>query len=189
MPVIWDGDENDLCDNVFWPPKVEPPADESPTQPALPSVFKTVTFNEQAANLTLYFDTAYSLPAIWSLARPGAKANDTGTIILDSLRMKNVPPEARRTVDMPGSLRGLPLTCVRIAWTDDEGQNHSGWLPVQTESLEDLLPPEQFRGLTSDHIMNCLSSGREPAELVDENENEKDSGHLSLANWYLRHNS
>jgi hypothetical protein len=80
---------------------------------------------------------------------------------------------------MPGSLRGLTLTCVRVAWTDDAGQSQSGWLPVQTEGLEDLLPPEQFRGLTSDHIMNCLISGREPAELVDENEN--DLGHLSSA--------
>jgi hypothetical protein len=29
--------------------------------------------------------------------------------------------------------------------------------------------------------MNCLISGREPAELADENENENDSGHLSSA--------
>jgi len=179
MPVIWYGDDNDSCDDVFWPAKVDPPADESPTQPALPFVFKAVTFNEQAATLTVFFDTAHALPAIWSLARPGAKANDTGTIILDSLQVKSVPTEGRRTVDMPGSLRGLTLTCVRVAWTDDAGQSQSGWLPVQTEGLEDLLPPEQFRGLTSDHIMNCLISGREPAELVDENEN--DLGHLSSA--------
>jgi hypothetical protein len=179
LPVRWYEDDNDSCDDVFWPTKVEPPEDESPRQPALPPVFKAVTFNEQAAKLTVFFDTAYPLPALWSLARPGAKANDTGTVILASRQMLSVPQEGRLTVDMPGSLRGLTLTCVRVAWTDDQGQIQSGWLPVQTESLEDLLPPEQFRGLTSDHIMNCLISGREPAELVDENGD--DAGHLSSA--------
>jgi hypothetical protein len=83
-----------------------------------------------------------------------------------------MPLDGFFTVEMPGSLRGLTLTCVRVSWTDNQGQSQSGWLPVQTESLEDLLPPEQFRGLTSDHIMNCLISGREPAELVDENGND-----------------
>ncbi len=179
MPVSWYGDDNDSCNDVVWPTKVEPPEDESPRQPALPEVFKAVTFNEQAAKLTVFFDTAQPLPSVWSLARPGAKADDTGAIILDSLQMKSIPAEGHLTIEMPTSLRGLTLTCVRVAWIDDSGQSQSGWLPVQTENLEDLLPPEQFRGLTSDHIMNCLISGREPAELVDENRN--DSGHLSSA--------
>ena len=179
LPVRWYEDDNDACDDVFWPNKVEPPEDESPRQPALPQVFKAVTFSEKAAKLTVWFDAAYQLPAVWSLARTGAKANDNGTILLDSLQMRSVPPAGRLTVEMPGPLRGLTLMCVRVAWTDDEGQSQSGWLPVQTERLEDLLPPEQFRGLTSDHIMNCLISGREPAELIDENGG--DSGHLANA--------
>lgn len=177
LPVRWYEDDNDSCDDVFWPTKVEPPEDESPKQPALPPVFKAVTFNEQAITLTVFFDTTYPLPAVWSLARPGAKSSDTGMILLDSRKMMSMPPEGHLTVEMPTTLRGLTLTCVRVAWTDDQRQSQSGWLPVQTESLEDLLPPEQFRGLTSDHIMNCLISGLEPAELVDEN--GYDSGHMS----------
>jgi len=179
LPVLWYDDNNDSCDNVFWPPEVDMPEDESAGQPSLPPVFKAVTFNEQNAKLTVFYDVAYPLPSVWSLSRPGAKANDMGTIILDSSKMICVPPEGHLSVEMPATLRGLTLTCVRIAWADDKGQSQAGWLPVQTESLADLLPPEQFRGLTSDHIMNCLISGREPAELVDENGN--DSGHLSSA--------
>ena len=179
LPVHWYEDDNDSCDDVFWPTKVDPLEDESPKQPQLPPVFKAVTFNEQVAKVTVFFDTAFQLPAVWSVARPGAKVNDTGTILLDSLQMTSVPPEGRFTVELPGALRGLMLTCVRFAWTDDRGQSQSGWLPVQTESLENLLPPEQFRGLTSDHIMNWLISGREPADMVDENGDN--SGRLSNA--------
>jgi hypothetical protein len=177
LPVRWYEDDNDSCDDVFWPAKAEPPEDESPRQPTLPPVFVAVTFNEQTAKMTAFFDATSPLPSAWSWARPGAKANDTGTILLDSLWMKSVPSEGRLTVELPVSMRGLTLTCVRVAWTDEQGQSQSGLLPVQTESLEDLLPAELFRGLTADHIMNCLISGREPAELVGEN--ESDPGHLS----------
>lgn len=178
MPVNW-ADNGDRCDDTFWPDEADPPEDESPKQPALPPVFKAMTFNEQVAKVTVYFDTACQLPVVWSLSRPGSNPNDTGTPLLNSMQMTSVPPEGRFTVAMPESLRGLTLTCVRVFWTDDQGQSQSGWLPVQTESLEDLLPPEQFRGLTSDHIMNCLISGRDPAELVDANDDN--SGHLSSA--------
>lgn len=177
LPVRWYEDENDSCDEVFWPIKAEIPEDELPRQPALPTVFKAVTFNERTSKLTVFFDKLLPLPAAWSLARPGAKANDNGTIILDSTQLTNIPPDYQFTVDIPESIRGLTLTCVRVEWTDDKGERRTGWFPVQTENLEDLLPPEQFNGLTSEQIMNCLISGREPADLVDENGN--DSGHLS----------
>jgi hypothetical protein len=59
-----------------------------------------------------------------------------------------------------------------VAWTDEKGQSQSAWIPVQTDSLDNLLPPEAFCGLSSDHIMNCLISGREPAELVGDDEEE-----------------
>lgn len=177
LPVIWYGDDNDFCDDVFWPPKVDPRSDESPRQPSLPPVFKAVTFNGRDEKLTVFFDAAHALPAVWSLVRPGGNADDTDTRLLDSQQMTTMPPEGHFTMEIPVSLRGLTLTCVRLTWTDAEGHGQAGWLPVQTESLADLLPPEQFRGMTSDHIMNCLISGREPAELVDEN--GSDSGHLT----------
>ena len=42
----------------------------------------------------------------------------------------------------------------------------SGLMPVHVEATEDLLPPEEFRSLSASGIVECLLSGREPAEWV-----------------------
>jgi hypothetical protein len=177
LPVIWYGDDSDECSDVFWPPTVDVPDDESPRQPALPLVFKAVTINEKTAKLTAFFDTTQPLPDVWSLGRPSATTNDACASLLGSQQIKSMPLGGIISVEIPELLRGMMLTCVRVTWTDGQGQTHSGLLTVQTESLEDLLPPEQLRSLTSDYIMNCLISGREPAELFDEN--GSDSGNSS----------
>jgi hypothetical protein len=39
-------------------------------------------------------------------------------------------------------------------------------MPVHVEAAEDLLPPEEFRSLSASGIVECLLSGREPAEWV-----------------------
>jgi hypothetical protein len=71
--------------------------------------------------------------------------NDAVTFLLDCQKIEAVPTDGRLTVDeMPEWLQGLMLTCVRISWSDDEGQEQSAWLPVQTENLDDLLSPEEF---------------------------------------------
>src|SRR5207248_2087420 len=162
LPVRWYEDESDSCDNVFWPSKTESPADEKPRQPAVPAVFKAISYNEKLGRLTLFFDSAQTMPSVWSLARAGGG----DTVLVDFVQVPTVPPDGYVSVETPAHQHGRILTCVRIAWTDDKGQSQSGWIPVQTDSLNNLLPPEEFRGLSSDHIMNCLISGREPAELV-----------------------
>lgn len=168
MPVLWEGDDGDLCedDDLVWPQEVESGAEESPRQPALPRVFQSATFNERTSQLTVYFDPAQALPRNWSIARPGSRPNDPGTILLDSQQIPLIPPEAKITRDLPESLRGANVTCLRVTWLNATAESQSAWLTVQVEHLEDLLPPEQFRGLTSETIMNCLISGREASELV-----------------------
>jgi hypothetical protein len=52
-------------------------------------------------------------------------------------------------------------------WLDEDGVMQSATLPVHVETEEDLLPPEEFRSLTADAILDCLLSGREPAEWVE----------------------
>ena len=168
LPVRWYEDESDSCDDVFWPFETESPADERPRQPAVPAVFKAISYNEKLGKLTLFFDSAQTMPSLWSLARSG----EGDAVLLDSVHVPTVPADGSVSVEVPTTQRGRILTCVRIAWTDDKGQSQSGWVPVQTDSLDNLLPPEEFRGLSSDHIMNCLISGREPAELVGDDEDE-----------------
>jgi hypothetical protein len=170
LPVLWYGDADDSCDDVFWPPETEPPPDEKPRQPPVPPVFKAVSYNQKLGTLTIFFDSSHALPPAWSLVRPDARPSDGDSDLVDSIRVPTIPPDGQVSVEVPTTSRGLILTCVRMAWTDENGQSLSAWIPVQTDNLDDLLPPEQFRALTSDHIMDCLISGREPAELVADDE-------------------
>ncbi len=166
LPVRWHGDDNDSCDDVFWPADAASPIDERSSQPAVPAVFKALSYNERLGRLTLFLDSTHALPAAWSIAR-----SSTGDVVLlDALRVPAYPPAGEVSVEIPVSQRGQILTCVRVAWTDEGGQIQAAWLPVQTDSLDNLMPPEEFRGLSSDHIMNCLISGREPAELIGDEE-------------------
>jgi hypothetical protein len=181
LPVRWyeSEDGNDFCAKIFWPDKTESPADEKPRQPAVPAVFKAISYNEKLGKLTVFFDAAQALPAEWSLTRPGKEGDAT---LLNHLSAPALPPGGNIPIELPANQRSQILTGVLILWTDAEGQRQSGWLPVQVDSLDNLLPPEEFRGLTADHIMNCLISGREPAELVgDEDEDPSHSG--SNSDW------
>ena len=172
LPVRWH--EDALSTNIVWLDQTESPADEEPRQPAVPAVFKAVSYNEKLGNVTVFFDVAQELPGEWSLVRSGKGGDVT---LLSHLSAPVVPLEGNITIELPADQRSQMLTGVLIRWTDIDGQSQAGWIPVQVDSLDNLLPPEEFRGLTADHIMNCLISGREPAELVgDEEEDKSDIG-------------
>jgi hypothetical protein len=172
LPVRWCGKQNDSCDNVFWPAETEPPADEKAGQPAVPEVFRAVSYNEKLRTLTVFFDSIHAPPSAWSISCQGSGE----VVLIDSLQVPAIPVEGEISVEIPAPQRGQILTCVRLAWTDAKSQRQTAWIPVQTDSLDNLLPPEEFRGLSSEHIMNCLISGREPAELVgDDGEDTTDS--------------
>jgi hypothetical protein len=181
LPVRWYGGENDLCTKIFWPDKTESPADEKSRQSAVPVVFKAISYNEKLAKLTLFFDAAHALPAEWSLTRSGKGGDVT---LLNHLLVPTIPPGGNVSIELPANQRGQILTGILILWTDGEGQKQSGWLPVQVDSLDNLLPPEEFRGLTADHIMNCLISGREPAELVGDDEVDKSNSNSDWSKVY-----
>lgn len=168
LPVRWYGDDNDSCENVFWPNEVEAQVDERASQPFVPAAFKAVSYDQKLGTLTVYFEAGHPLPAVWSLAR----SCEVDSVLLDSVRVPAIPPEGCIAVEVSETQRGLVLTCVRISWENEEGLGKSAWIAVQTESLDNLLPPEVFRGLSSENIMNCLISGREPAELVGDDDSE-----------------
>lgn len=177
LPVRWnDEDETDYYDanNIIWPQDTIPPQDEMPQSIPAPPVFQALTFKERMAELTVHFNPAHQLPAAWSLTPQAAKITDAAAVILDSQHLKSIPPGNNITVAMPASLKGQPLTCVRIFWIDKTGKERSAWIPVQTVSPDDLLPPEQFSSLSAERIMSCLISGRDLAEMVGDGEGGSD---------------
>jgi hypothetical protein len=55
-----------------------------------------------------------------------------------------------------------------VSWQDKDESRHEEFLAVSVEDREtDLLSPEEFRNLTVDSIIECLLSGREPAEWIE----------------------
>ena len=78
------------------------------------------------------------------------------------------PPKGHIELTLPTSLRGANIAGLRLEWRDDEGVMQSATLPVHVESKEHLLPPMEFRSACRPgSIVDCLLSGREPAEWVE----------------------
>jgi hypothetical protein len=163
LPVDW---EQDLCETAIWPETAEPIDDEQPgTNQPIPEAFLWAVYNQRSAVLTIAMDTKVPPPAEWSMRWPGEGSEQTPPL-LDHQRLPQPPPDGRVVLQLSASLRGANIAGLRITWRDEAGAMKSGLMPVHVESSEDLLPPEEFRSLTARGIVECLLSGREPAEWV-----------------------
>jgi hypothetical protein len=162
LPVDW---EQDLCASAIWPDTAEPIEDEQPAsnQP-IPEAFLWAIYNQRSAVLTIAIDTKTLLPSEWSVRWPG-EGSDKTPHLLDHQGFEP-PPDGRVVLQLPASLRGANIAALRVIWRDEAGAMKSGVMPVHVETSDDLLPPEEFRSLTAGGIVECLLSGREPAEWV-----------------------
>jgi len=164
LPVDWD---KDFCEGPIWPETAKPIEDESegPDRP-LPLVFLWAVYNQYTSVLTVAVDPKAEFPSEWSLRWPGEHPHDAAPLA-DHRQFSQPPPEGRIVLPLPASLRGANIAGLRLEWRDDDGVMQSATLPVHVESTEHLLPPKEFRSLTAGGIVNCLLSGREPAEWVE----------------------
>ena len=163
LPVDW---ELDLCESPIWPETAEPIEDEQPgTNQAIPAAFLWAVYNQRTAVLTIAMDTQVPLPAEWSVRWPGEGSEQTPHL-LDHQGLPQSPSDGRVVLQLSASLRGANIAGLRITWRDETGAMKSGLMPVHVEATEDLLPPEEFRSLSASGIVECLLSGREPAEWV-----------------------
>lgn len=163
LPADW---ELDLCESPIWPDTAEPIDDEQPgTNQAVPETFLWAVYNQRSAVLTIALDTNVSLPAEWSVRWPGERSEQTPPL-MDHFTFPQAPADGRVELQLSASLRGANIAALRVTWTDESGEKKIGLLPVHVDTSEDLLPPEEFRSLTVSGIVECLLSGREPAEWV-----------------------
>ena len=163
LPADW---ELDLCENPIWPETAEPIEDEQPgTNQQIPAAFLWAAYNQRTAVLTIAMDTQVPLPVEWSVRWPGEGSERTPPL-LDHQALPQAPPDGRAVVQLSTSLRGANIAGLRITWREETGSVKSGLMPVHVEATEDLLPPEEFRSLSASGIVECLLSGREPAEWV-----------------------
>ena len=127
-------------------------------------------YNQRTAVLTL----TSQFPAVWSLRWPGERSERA--TLADQGHQPWPPPNAHIVLPLPASLRGANVAGLRLVWRGEDGAFQSATLPVHIENGDDLLPPEEFRSLTADGILECLLSGRDPAEWVEAMERRQASG-------------
>ena len=171
LPVGW---QADLCASAIWPPDADPLEDDTPsTVPPLPAAFLWGLFNQKANSVVVALDLTVVPPSEWSLHLPGDKS-DNSTALFDQRYEPWPPPGGKMIITLPAALVGANISGLRLDWRDEHGVTLSGVLPVHVEHMDDLLPPEEFRCLTTRDILNCLISGKDPAEWVDAIEKQRE---------------
>ena len=111
----------------------------------------------------------------WSVRLPGAAA-DAPILFAHHFAIENLTTEILTHI-FPESMHAANIVAVLIEWRDEQGGIHQAKLGVTVESEEHLLPPEQFQKLNADTIIECLISGKTPAQWFDQaNGKSKSSG-------------
>ena len=164
LPVKWD---TDLALNPYWPDSAEPPEDEKPSgNPLLPLAFVWATHNQRDGILTVGLDPAQPLPSQWVIRLPGAQSENVPPLA-DHTQFSTLPEQNRIAIKLPDALRAATLIFLRVDWMDRESGQSTALMLVQVESRDQLLPPEEFRSLSADTIIQCLLAGMDPAEWLD----------------------
>lgn len=166
LPVDWRRPRK----RPIWPETAEPIEDEQAgVNRQLPTAFLWATYNQRTAELTVEVDHSAEFPSEWWLRWPGERSEEAPPLA-DHRQLPRPPADGRIVLPLASSLRGANIAGLRLEWKDEEGALQTATLPVHIESGDDLLPPEEFRSLNADGILECLLSGREPAEWVEARE-------------------
>lgn len=164
MPIEW---ETDFCERPIWPEEAAPlEEDLMPNVPTIPDVFLYATYNQQEAKLIVFLDKSKKLPVTWFIRLMGENADEYPPLA-SQREFRRMSADGKIVVTLPEAMRNAHITCVRLHWVDAEGNPQEAFLPVQVEKKEDLLPPEEFRALSADAIMDCLISGKDPIEWIE----------------------
>lgn len=160
FPVDW---SSDLGSDVVWPdePPLSPEDAPSATRP-LPPVFAWATFHDRLGTLTIGLDRSHPFPPTWSVRLPGEGASSL-------VRGDGSPAIDGDQIELALGAQHTPrrVTTLVVEWTDDSGAALVGRLPTLVAHEDELLAPEELRSLTSDGILDCLLSGRDPFDWIE----------------------
>jgi len=163
LPVTWDSaiDVND----VVWQEPDQPPEDAPPSKHVLPSFFSWASYSQRTGEIRVGLDRAQAEPTVWSITLAGQSAEHAVPLFS---RATSPADAATLSYVLDEKARGAHLTALRVNWQAGDGSQNEGFLAVAVEDRRaDLLPPEEFRSLTVDSIIECLLDGREPAEWIE----------------------
>ena len=171
LPRDWD--DGVELDEVVWQTPEKPPEDEPDSCPPLPAFFAWATFSQRTGELKLGLNRSRSQPTTWSVRLPGA-ATDVPTLFARHFELADPTTEVLSHV-LGETMRAANIVALLVAWDDDNGATQQAKLGVTVESLEHLLPPEQFQKLSAEAIIDCLISGKTPSQWFDQNNGKRKS--------------
>lgn len=149
-------------------PEDPPPADEEPTAfPRVPACFLWATYSQPEAQLKIGWDRDAPCPTNWRIRIPGESESElvSASTYVDLLSGSEIVVPCKNQ---------LTTACLIIEWTDGEG-SHEAKLPINVTRPEDLPPPDEFLLLSLAAIIDCLASGRDPAEWIEPDGKDKGS--------------
>ena len=183
MDRAWD--EGISVDEAIWQTPEEPPEDEPSGRPVLPPFFSWAMYSQLTGALTLGVDRNKEQPTEWSVRLPGTEDEAFSLFTQDSNGEKD-DPDNQLICTLPDSMRSAHIVAIVVRWKNKDGKIHSAKTAVAVESEEHLLPPEEFRKLSADAIIECLISGKTPSQWIEGRTNGKSSGQDKAALESLR---
>jgi len=168
IPVTWD-QARDL-DEVDWEDS-DPNPEDTATRPRLPWFFAWASYSQKTGELRVALDRSQRAPMDWRIWLFGLAGHE-GRLLFS--RTTTLPDQTELCFVLDAKARQVHITALKVEWQDEDLVNYEAYLPVSVEDREnDLLPPQEFRNLTIDAILDCLLSGREPAEWIQRREADR----------------
>jgi len=158
VPVSWD-DPVDV-DDIVWQDPVEAPEDAPSAKPHLPAFFAWASYSQTTGELRVGIDRTQPEPADWSFSLAGQSAEQSVSLFS---RASCAPDGTTLLLTLDERSRGVHLTALRVSWTDKDAARQEAFLAVAVEDRDtDLLPPEEFRGLSVDGIIGVSAERPNP---------------------------
>lgn len=163
VPVSWDASVG--VDDIVWQDPELAPEDAPSAKPHLPAFFAWAGYSQKTGELRVGIDRTQPEPAYWSISLAGQSAEQSVSLFS---RASCAPDGTTLSFALDEKARGVHLTALKVSWTDKDAARQEAFLAVAVADRDtDLLPPEEFRGLSVDGIIDCLLSGRNPAEWIE----------------------
>jgi len=169
LPVAWE--EAVGVNDVTWEATDQVPEDVPSPSPHLPAFFAWASYSQKTGEIRVRVDRSQQEPRQWDIRLVGQAPEQTVGLFSQATS----PADTDILQFTFGeNERGIHLTALKVRWQDEDLAHHEAYLAVSVEDREtDLLPPAELRTLTVESIIECLLSGREPAQWIERQESRR----------------
>lgn len=161
LPVPWESVD---VEDIDWQQPETIPEDAFSGKPLLPAFFAWASYSQMKGDIIIGLDRSKQEPPVWTINLVGQSSEQAPALFS---RAMSHAEALTLSFTLDEKARGAHLAALRVSWQGEDESHNEGFIAMSVNDRYDLLPPEEFRNLTADTIIECLLSGREPAEWVD----------------------